>query len=96
MLRKNNDSNQKYYTTLDSYRAGYLKTKGFIPELIDQQGKYVYLFVITPELLEALSEYDNGAEISAIRFTNAIKSLKTQIHSLRRSNEYDFTTGHQS
>ncbi len=87
MLKKNNAQKEKIHTTLDAYTAGWLTLKGFTPQLIDQGNKIVFCFYATPELFQSINEYNSGASIEAIRFTLAIKTLKSQIFSLRKNND---------
>jgi hypothetical protein len=75
---------EKHYTTLDAYRAGYLKTKGHEPVLVEEDDKVVFVFSFTEQLQEDIRNYENGASTDALRFSMAIKALKTEIHALRR------------
>lgn len=86
-MTKNNEETEKVYTTLDAYQAGFLTLRGFIPKLIDQNGKIVFVFAQSGTLLKELYEYNAGALVEASRFTFAIKTLKSQIHSMRRGKE---------
>lgn len=83
---------EKIYRTLDAYQAGFLTLKKHLPELINQNGKILFTFPLTDALLLDLEDYNNGAKVEASKFAFAIKTLKTQIHSMRRSNEYEFYT----
>jgi len=74
----------RLYTTLDAYQAGFLSLNGFIPKLIEQGDKVVFCFQAGSELFKAISEYNGGALVEASRLAFAIKTLKSQIHSLRR------------
>ena len=89
-MRKDNAQKAKIYTTLDSYTAGYLTLQGFSPQLIKQDNKIVFCFDATPELFQSINKYNGGASIEAIRFALAIKTLKSQIHSMRRSDDNDY------
>jgi hypothetical protein len=84
-MRKNNKQFKKVFTTLDSYISGYLTLKGFIPELIGQDGKIVFVFNSSDALYQAIADYNNGAIVSASQLALVVKTLKSQIHSLRRS-----------
>ncbi len=86
-MRRNNEHQEKFYTTLDAYQAGFLTLRGFAPKLVDQNGKIVFVFIQSAELLKELSDYNTGALIEASRFAFAIKTLKSQIHSMRRGKE---------
>jgi hypothetical protein len=86
-MRKNNDQSEKVYTTLDAYQAGFLTLKNYIPKLIDQNGKIVFCFIVNDTFYSDLADYNSGALIEASRFAFAIKTLKSQIHSLRREKE---------
>ncbi len=83
-MRKNNDLRERFYTTLDAYQAGFLTLRRFHSKLIDQNGKIVFVFDLSDELLQALADYNTGAVVEASRFAFAIKTLKSQIHSMRR------------
>lgn len=78
---------EKVYTTLDAYQAGFLILKGYIPELVDQNGKIVFVFKHSVSLLSQLVDYNAGALVEASRFAFAIKTLKSQIHSIRREKD---------
>jgi len=84
-MKKNNE--QKFYTTLDSYQSGFLLLNGYTPELIEQGNKVVFCFDATEKLYQTLSDYNNGATVEAIRFTLAIKNLKSQIFSMKMNKE---------
>ncbi len=84
---KNNEQSEKLYTTLDAYQAGFLTLRGFIPKLIDQNRKIVFVFIQSDDLLRELSEYNSGAIVEASKFAFAVKTLKSQIHSMRRGKE---------
>ena len=86
-MRRDNDKSVSFYTTLDAYQAGFLTLRGFIPQLVDQNGKVIFAFVQTEELLKALSEYYAGAVVEASRFASTIKTLKSRIHSMRKNKE---------
>lgn len=85
-MKKNNAQKEKIHTTMDAYTAGWLTLKGFTPRLIEQGYKIVFCFDATPELFQSINEYNSGASVEAIRFSLTIKTLKSQIHSLRKSN----------
>lgn len=86
-MTKNNGQQSKVYTTLDSYQAGFLSLRKHTPELIEQNGKIVFSFPLADALLKDLADYNNGAMVEASRFASAIKTLKSQIHSMRRDKE---------
>ena len=90
-MKKNNEQFKKVFTTLDSYISGYLTLKGFIPKLIKQGDKVVFAFSSSDALYQAITEYNNGAIVSASQLALAVKTLKSQIHSLRRNKEYEFS-----
>ncbi len=93
-MRTNNE--QKFYTTLDSYQSGFLLLNGYTPKLIEQGNKVVFCFDATEELYQTISDYNAGATVEAVRFTLAIKNLKSQIFSLRRNKEKWDTTNRES
>jgi Domain of unknown function (DUF5659) len=86
-MKRDNEQIEKHFTTLDSYTAGYLTLKGFIPHLIQQGSKIVFCFDSSEDLYKALHDYHGGARVQAVRFALAVKTLKSQIHSLRRNKE---------
>ncbi len=90
-MRKNNE--QSVYTTLDAYQAGFLTLSGFIPKLVDQNGKIVFVFIQSDAMLQKLSDYNAGAVVEASRFAFTIKTLKSQIHSMRREKDEIYVTG---
>ena len=81
------------YTTLDSYQAGFLALRGLTPKLIDQYRKIVFVFIQSDELLKVFADYNAGAVVEAARFAFAIKTLKSQIHSMRRGKEEIYVKG---
>jgi hypothetical protein len=91
-MKKNNKQTEKFYTTLDAYQAGFLTLRGYIPKLVDQNGKIVFVFMQSDKLLKELAEYNSGAVVEASRFAFAIKTLKSQIHSVRREKEEIYGT----
>jgi hypothetical protein len=72
------------FTTLDSYIAGYLTLQGFQPDLVDQGGKVVFVFESSDGLNQAIAAYHTGAKVQASVLASAVKSLKGQIHAVRR------------
>ena len=88
-MRKNKESHDKVFTTLDAYLSGYLTLRGFIPELIQQGEKIVFSFDATEDLYLTISEYNTGARVEASQLALATKALKSQIHSLRRGKGND-------
>lgn len=89
-MKKNNEQNIKVFTSLDAYLSGYLTLRGFIPKLIEQGEKVVFAFNSSDAFYQAIAEYNNGAIVSASQLALAVKTLKSQIHSLRRNKEYEF------
>ena len=93
MLRINNMTKDKgcsstrTYTTLDAYVAGFLTLRKHIPDFIDQNGKFVFVFIQSDELSQDLDDYNAGAVVEAAKFAFAIKTLKGQIHSLRKEKD---------
>ncbi len=90
-MEKNNEQPDKIFTTLDSYLSGYLTIRGFIPKLIEQSEKVVFAFNSSDALYQAISEYNNGAIVPAYQLALSVKTLKSQIHSLRRNKEYEIS-----
>lgn len=86
-VKKNNEQKEKVYTTLDAYQAGFLTLRGFTPTLVDQNGKIVFVFIQAEGLLKELANYNAGAVVEAARFAFAIKTLKSQIYSMRKNKE---------
>jgi len=80
---------EETWTTLDSFVSGFLVTRDFTPTLIPQSGskKVAFSFPATPELYRALREYNDGATVCAVRFAASVKMLKSQIFSMRKSEE---------
>jgi hypothetical protein len=87
-MKMDNEERGSLYTTLDSYQAGFLRLRGHIPALIEERGKFVFAFKSSEQLKQDLYEYHNGAVVEALKLTNSIKQLKSEIFS-RRSNGYD-------
>ena len=90
-MRRYKEQNNKVFTSLDAYLSGYLTIRGFIPKLIEQGEKVVFAFSSSDALYQAITEYNNGAIVSASQLALAVKTLKSQIHSLRRNKEYEFS-----
>jgi hypothetical protein len=84
-VKKSNGQQGKIFTTLDAYLSGYLTLRGFVPRLVEQGNKVIFAFKASPELYQIIAEYNNGAMIEASRLAFAVKALKSQIHSLRKS-----------
>ena len=74
------------FTTLDAYLAGFLSLQGFLPELIQEKtNKIVFAFDFSEKLHQAIIEYNSGACVEASRLALAVKTLKSQIHSMRKN-----------
>lgn len=84
----------KSFTTLDAYLAGFLTLRGFSPELVEQGSKIVFSFNATDALHKEIADYNAGSMVEACRLAFAIKTLKSQIFSLRRNKEYGERTGY--
>ena len=82
-MKKNNEQQEKYYTTLDAYQSGFLTLRGHCPKLVDQNGKIIFVFTVADNFLKDLTDYSSGAMVEAFRLASAVKTLKSQIHSLR-------------
>lgn len=82
------EQGRRAYTTLDAYQSGFLTLREHTPELIEQGVKTVFSFPMSDRLLKDLQDYTNGAIVEAYKFAFAIKSLKSQIHSMRRDKDY--------
>lgn len=82
-MAKNNE--QRTYTTLDSYIAGFLLLRNHFPELLEQGQKIVFSFPLSEQLLRDLQDYTSGAMVAASQMAFACKSLKSQIHSIRNT-----------
>ena len=92
-MKKNNGQTEKVYSTLDAYQAGFLTLRGHTPNFIQQGEKIVFVFSGTDCLFRDLSDYNSGATVEALRLAIAVKSLKSQIHSMRRSKEEIYGKG---
>ena len=86
-MRRNNGQREKVYSTLDAYQAGFVTLRGHTPTFTQQGEKIVFVFTGTNTLYEDLCDYNSGAKVEAIKLAIAIKCLKSQIHSMRRSKE---------
>lgn len=76
------------YTTLDAYQAGFLTLKNHFPNFIEQGSKVVFSFSATDGLYRDIADYNAGAVVEALRLALAVKTLKSQIHSLRKNKDY--------
>jgi hypothetical protein len=75
-------SGQPYFSTLDSYIAGYLFDLGHKYQLVNENGsgKYSFRFPASDALLQALHEYQSGAAIvNALQFSKTIKAVRGEI-----------------
>lgn len=86
-MKKSNDEVKNLYTTLDAYQAGFLVLQGYYPQLRKQGRKVVFCFEATPSMYDAINDYNSGATVEALRFTMAIKQLKSQIFSMKTEKE---------
>jgi len=86
-MRKDNGQSEKVYSTLDAYQAGFLTLRGHTPDFVEQGDKIVFVFSGTDVLYRDLFDYNSGAMVEALKLAIATKSLKSQIHSMRRSKE---------
>jgi hypothetical protein len=76
------------YSNKDFYLSAYLVSEGFeLLEYSRDQGFTTFTFTETMELQEALRKFHSlSAKTEPVRYGNAIKSLKTLIHSGQLSN----------
>jgi len=82
------DNENRFFTTLDAYQAGFLTLKGHTPELTKSSQKIIFNFQQTDKLATDLGEYFNGAMVDAMRFALAVKQLKTQIFSKKEEEKH--------
>jgi hypothetical protein len=73
------------FTSLDVYSAAYLKLQGFVPSFKNSNGKIVFVFDLTPDLVKALSSYESGDTVTAFEYSQTIKSLKSKIFEMKDS-----------
>ena len=92
-MRRNKGQGEKVYSTLDAYQAGFLTLRGHTPTFTQQGEKIVFIFPGTDGLYKDLTDYNSGATVEALRLAIAVKSLKSQIHSMRRSKEEIYGKG---
>lgn len=86
----------KYYSTLDAYQAAFLSLRGHVPELLEENQKFVFVFANSDILLQDLTAYNSGALVEASRLASAVKTLKSQIHALRRDKGNDGQTSRRT
>ena len=79
---------QKTYANKDFYISSYLIAEGFeLADYFRENGFTTFIFVETDDLIEAIRKFHSlSALIEPVRYGNAIKSLKTLIHSEKISN----------
>jgi hypothetical protein len=82
-MRKKNEQATRHYTTLDSYQAGWLVLREHTPQLIEKNGKVVFVFLLTEILLKDLADYNSGATVEAVRFALIVEDLKSQVFLLK-------------
>lgn len=75
------------FSTMDAYLGGFLVLRGFKAEAAYQTGKVVFVFQNSEDLHRAITDFHQGAVVIAAAFTTSIKSLKGQIHDLRRTTD---------
>lgn len=81
-------SGNGYYSTRDSYIAGYLSDLGHKYELVGENGSgtFLFRFTISDALLQALHDYQSGqAIVNALQFSRTIKAVRGEI--LRRKED---------
>jgi len=89
-MRREKGQEEKFYSTLDAYQAGFLTLRGNSPKFIEQGNKVVFLFPVSEKLNKDLADYISGATVQALRFSTVIKSLKSKIFSLRNGQGNDY------
>ena len=79
---------QKSFANKDFYMSAFLIAEGFeLQEYTRENGFTTFIFNESIELLEAIRKFHSlSATTEPVRFGNAIKSLKTLIHSGQISN----------
>ena len=90
--------NTDTYSTQDFYLSALLVTKGH--SVIDyerQRNITQFQFEKTSELLTLVQEYfSDRVTVSPVRYGNAIKNLKSLIHSISTTTNNDNSTNHKS
>lgn len=70
------------FELLDVYVVAFLYLRGHKFEMFEKSpGRFGFRFQKTEELLEDLQDFDRGAEVKALDFTNAVKSCRGFIYS---------------
>jgi hypothetical protein len=79
---------QKTYANKDFYLSAFLVSEGFeLLQYARDNGFTTFIFVETDDLQEAIRKFHSlTAKTEPVRYGNAIKSLKTLIHSEQLSN----------
>ena len=79
---------QKTYSNKDFYLSAFLISEGLeLLEYSRDNGFTTFIFAETDKLLEAIRKFHSlSAQTEPVRYGNAIKSLKTLIHSEHISN----------
>jgi hypothetical protein len=67
------------YTTLDVYEAAFFLMEDIEPELLSRNGKVIFYYDTSPELLSSMGRYRSGGMVSAQSYAQAIKHLKGRI-----------------
>jgi len=86
---------QKTYSNSDFYLSAFLIAEGYeLQDYFRKNGFTTFVFSETDELLEDIRKFHSlVAAIEPVRFSNAIKSLKSLIHteklSTSKSNNYN-------
>ncbi len=86
---------KKTYESKDFYLSAFLIAEGFeLHKYFRDNGFTTFIFLDTDDLIEAIRKFHSlKATIEPVRYGNAIKSLKTLIHSEQiintKSNNYN-------
>jgi hypothetical protein len=87
-MKMDNQQSENVYSTMDVYQAGFQMLRQHIPVLDNQRGKVVFVFKATDTFYNDLNDYNSGATVEALKFAIAIKTLKSQIFSIRNKGEW--------
>lgn len=76
-------SEQRLFTTLDIYLAGFLALNGISPRLELNNGRVVFTFPATDQLYKLTMNFNSNAPVPVADFVTTVKTLRGQMLTMK-------------
>lgn len=78
-------SQQRLFTTLEIYLAGFLTLQGISPKLEVKNGRVIFTFPASDQLYRLMDLYNSNTNVAIADFVTTVKTLRGKMLSLKES-----------